>query len=606
MIFEPIFRRESRSASRSMGTYALRAIWGILIGTVVWALEYGWDTATEGGVLASHWLSLMGLSFLASIFLAQSLLVFFGSPARFADAVALETERRTLHDILTTRLTSAEIVLQKAAARFAEIIGILLIGLPFSLPLADFSGAEPRLVPLFYLAVLSTSFFTGSSAIFFSCLLHRSRPAKIAASAWIGFWFFGTAILENASFWILGRLPTRFVLPAKFLFEANDWIYASSPLSLLRNLPLSLFLINLRAATLMDDYIWMLVLQAVYGFCFLLASIAVLRPRYRRILGANPRRERARSIRSRGPTGDPLFWKERRVSRGRGIGLILDRAFKLASLAIVVGILWAPCIEALEESVSPSKSYQARQDLNIDLRYATFWLIALLILKIAQDASSRIGREREQETWTSLLATGFDGWEILRGKAAAAVWSQRFWAFTLIALWAIGLVSGAIHWLGFVAGVVGLIIFAVWTSIMGVGLSLASRSSKTANSFAALLLIAVNAWGPLIDSYLPQALKSDAWWAFCAPMNESMSLISYRDYYQIMKTLRTKDFFKNDLLRQVFASGLVFFGYALTAAIIWIAAVKAFDRAAGRPYRSRTDQRPSERPKELAAIAECG
>ena len=387
MIFGPIFRWECLAAARNSRTYMARAVVGIVIGFVVWVDEYAWNNVVENGVLASRWTSWMGFSLFAGLILLQGIVTIVAAPSLFAGALADEAERRTLHDVLTTRLTNAEIVFDKMAARFSEIVGMLLVGLPFSLLLASFSGVDPMLVWLAYPAILSSIFFIGSVAMFFSCLLLRSRTATVATSSALAIWLLATPILSFNMLRMRASFPNRLAFIVDFVSDINDWIFASNPLYLLFAHGWFAVITNPRRSISLDDLRWMVTLQPIYAAIFLLGAIFVLRRRYRRVLGSEPRGKRAKPSKRRGIVGDAMFWKERRTTRGRGVGLMFDRAFKFGVFMLLIWQLWEPAWLAFLEQYrlrgfGQVFGYNSRRTFSFALRYATFPLLTVFLLRV--------------------------------------------------------------------------------------------------------------------------------------------------------------------------------------------------------------------------------
>src|SRR5439155_10298292 len=78
---------------------------------------------------------LRDLAAFAREFSAACLAVQFGAvllitPALTAGAIAEERQRQTLDDLLLTRLSGRDIVLGKLAARWVQVVGVLLAGVP--------------------------------------------------------------------------------------------------------------------------------------------------------------------------------------------------------------------------------------------------------------------------------------------------------------------------------------------------------------------------------------------------------------------------------------------------------------------------------------------
>ena len=110
---------------------------------------------------------------------------------------------------------------------------------------------------------------------------------------------------------------------------------------------------------------------------------------------------------------------------------------------------------------------QARLDFNIILRQTTAFLDILLVLMVAGTAAEAVAAERDRDTWLGLIATPLTGWEILRAKMIGAVWKTRGVWFVMLALWALGLLSGAVHPLGFLAALASTAVSCGFLSASG-------------------------------------------------------------------------------------------------------------------------------------------
>jgi len=87
----------------------------------------------------------------------------------------------------------------------------------------------------------------------------------------------------------------------------------------------------------------------------------------------------------------------------------------------------------------------------------------------------RVAAERERDTWLGLIATPLPGREILKGKILGSIWRMRGVAFLMPALWSVGLLSGSLHPLGFLAAVVLLGV----TGVLCCGLVLRRTFART-------------------------------------------------------------------------------------------------------------------------------
>ena len=89
-------------------------------------------------------------------------------PIYVAGGIAAERERRTLGDVLTTRLTSAEIVLGKLTAGLVKFASCLAIGFPAIVVLPLMGGVDLDLLLLACASIASTAFFVGGLSILIS------------------------------------------------------------------------------------------------------------------------------------------------------------------------------------------------------------------------------------------------------------------------------------------------------------------------------------------------------------------------------------------------------------------------------------------------------
>ena len=102
------------------------------------------------------------------------------------------------------------------------------------------------------------------------------------------------------------------------------------------------------------------------------------------------------------------------------------------------------------------------------------------VLILTGAAAEGLAGEKERDTWLGLLATPLSGWEILRAKMLGALWRARVVSLPMLALWTVGLLAGALHPLGFLAAVVGLVATSGLGMAFGTTVALWSRDRKQA------------------------------------------------------------------------------------------------------------------------------
>src|SRR5262249_46689843 len=165
---------------------------------------------------------------------------------------------------------------------------------------------------------------------------------------------------------------------------------------------------------------------------------------------------------------------------------------------------------------------QARLEFNIALRRFSALFAMIYVLAINVGAVEGVKGERERDTWLGLIATPLTGWEILRAKMLGPVLRGLGGALTLIGLWTVGLMAGAVHPLGFLAAVTGLAMSAWFYSALGVSGSLRQGGMETARHPLALLVRLVAAVGMM---YLLLAISVALAWS---------SLLSYEDVHSVV------------------------------------------------------------------------
>src|SRR5206468_4640245 len=80
-------------------------------------------------------------------------------PALFGGAIADEKQRKTLHYLMASRLSSFEIVVDKVLGRVPHLAVFLGLGLPIVSLLSLFGGLPPESVAIAYVGTISTASF---------------------------------------------------------------------------------------------------------------------------------------------------------------------------------------------------------------------------------------------------------------------------------------------------------------------------------------------------------------------------------------------------------------------------------------------------------------
>jgi hypothetical protein len=276
---------------------------------------------------------------------------------------------------------------------------------------------------------------------------------------------------------------------------------------------------------------------------------------------------------------------------------------------------WNPLVRVIgDKSIMPADgpaAGQARLEFNIALRLCSAVWVGGYVVELYGAAVAGVKRERERGTWPGLIATPLSGWEVLRAMMLGPVLSRRRGALTVIALWTVGLMAGAVHPLGFLAAVTGLAALAWSCSALGVSRSLRDGGMKKAGHPLARVVRLVFALG--VTSLVGAISGALAW----------SSLLSYEDVFSVVHAEAFPQFGARALQKVVgvpdnlpLALRVMLFGTgalqtvvgARTVVAVWLAGTTAlgagaysvtramcrdFDVEVGRPTRPRADARRS-------------
>ncbi len=529
----PILRHELTVAARRGRYHADRAWFAGTLLVIVLGTFACWYF-THKGAWSPDLMSAVALQSFLFVVMAHGASIFLLSTVG-ALSIAGEMDRKTLGFLLATRLSSAEIVLGKLAACLAAFATTLAAGLPVMILLNVLGGVHPRLILIAYAGIASTGFFILTLGIWVSSGAPDGRRATSITLLVLIAWLSVPVIVGMTP--VLTKIGLR---PPDFIMTANAWILASNPVGLLPR-----FVGGINPPALYSAVEWMSGVQIAAGLVLVIASIPRLRPAFRANVGGDGRGLSRRfflpawRFRPRPPVGDdPIFWRERFTSRtgliGQIAGFCIGSAihctlayftFFFARRAFVE--LWHHGYSAvtpaagrpelnlvvrffLDESGPGVPIDAARTDFNIFLRFATCSIMFMLAMVSSGIAMEVLAVERVKETWNSLIATPLTGRDILLGKFRAALWRMRGILLTLVLLWTLGLLSGALHPLGFLAA---LLILASSISLylvfgLAVVLKFTDRNAAASRALTPIFIPMISAALPFL---LPAGLSSVLW-----------------------------------------------------------------------------------------------
>ena len=194
----PVFNFELMATARRTRFYLIRAFYAAILFLILWAVHAAWTSET-GGELASQMVPWFAFSTFCAITIGQEFLVLLLTPALVAGVIADEKQRKTLHYLMASQLSSAEIVLGKLLVRMLYVAVLLGVSLPVLSLLVLLGGIDPRLVLLSVGATLSTGWFLASLSIWVSTIAKRVREAFFIAFGLESLWLFSPFVLRRIS-----------------------------------------------------------------------------------------------------------------------------------------------------------------------------------------------------------------------------------------------------------------------------------------------------------------------------------------------------------------------------------------------------------------------
>ena len=587
----PVFNAELLTTARRPRYYVVRFAYGFIILFQIY-LSYqanSWRFGDGTGQLRIRDMADFGQSIFNSFAIVQAVVVLLLTPALVGGAIADERQRKTLHYLLTSELTSAEIVLGKLAARLLQVVVLIALGLPVVSLIGLFGGIDFRMLLLAYAGTMTTVYFLATASILVSVVSRRPREAISLLYVLELVWLVVPTLLMNTMPYWVEPWPTI----AKWISPALEYIAVTSPLYL-TILPFR----NVGFSGPIPAILWGMGLQMAYGTAFVVLAAIRLRPSARNeggnrgLLAKVGKITRKQRWFPRPDCGDDaMLWKEMHVARTGGLTKAALVVLGVALVGIIGYSAYGFVVPALDEMWNDGYFLygSARRDFNVFLRGVSAAIYVLWFLGIASSSASGISSEREEDQWTSLTSTPLEGREILRAKMVGPVWGLRLVAYLLFLLWAVGLVVGSIHPFGVLACLVELVVFTWFLTALGTFFSLRSRNSTRSLASTMALLIFLN--GGYLFCCIPFEPDTPAIAALSTPFVFTISLLSVQDFGEMFRIHRS-----GELIAACVAC-VIFYGCA--AAGLTLSMFNSFDSVVDRPDRSRQARTPDQKGEYL-------
>jgi ABC-type transport system involved in multi-copper enzyme maturation permease subunit len=477
----PIFQKELRVASRRRRSYLLRCAYVLLLTAyiaLVWASAVSF---VRSGAMSRAQMQVAAYTITRGIVWSQFVGVQLVMLILMSTSISEEVYRRTLCVLMTTPLSSRQVVLNKFISRLFQVLLLVAVSLPLLALVRVLGGIAWSYLVMSLCVTAATTIFVGSVSLFFSVLCRRAHLGVLAS------------VLSIALVFVL--VPGLLGMPLRTLWMNPKRLAAVNPYLLMVYHP------NLSAGPPGAGIvgIWETItccLLLLFGSGLFLACSAWLvdRVALRRAMGEPvlldrlrharfqeiTRREgpRSRPRRIRRVVGPPMIWKEL-------ICTFSGRQKFAARMVLGVEILLTLIVLLFPVMIT-------RVPYELLLRGFVWAFLGLAVLITMIVPASVMSAERESRAWPVLLLTPLTDREILLGKFVGVV--RRCGAVWLLLLaYVAGFAyAGSFHPLAIVqmAAVIG----AILSTLAATGFYFGLRLRRTTEAVTANLLLAGLLW----------------------------------------------------------------------------------------------------------------
>lgn len=486
LFFNAVFHKEMRAAGHRSGTYLARSIYGaLMLGIVAVALI---GMLLEGQDTAADAQQLQALAPIMAIVLAWFglFMLAFIAPVMTVPAFMDERRRRTLPVLITTPLTSAQIVCAKLASQTIQLLILALMGLPVVLALRIFGGVPASFLLKSNAVLLSAALLVSTLGLRFSLHRQRADVAIVGAFVTAALIQFGPLLLVAAAAWAGAGPRVLYIMPV-----------TCSPITLA----------TLTAELMegaggppwagMSVWLW----HTLYNLAWALAFVLITIIRFRRVLrlegaGINylrPRKQlrRARTAarlsaapadRSAGAphAAEPLRPPPpgERDTREVGDRPVLWRELRQATFRTRTGAILTTLAIAVFLVLLYLRVGLAEQSLHMIIGIV---MMLFILLRAAAGSTAAFTSERESRTLETLLTTPLSAREIVWGKFLGAMRRQWYAPAVLYAHLLIGTAADALNPSILLLAPLTILPAVAFLSATGLFFGLAIRRATTAS-----------------------------------------------------------------------------------------------------------------------------
>lgn len=499
----PIFSKELRVSSRRRKNYIARFLYLAFLTTFVIVI---WIDATDFTISSRTYLisrlARAGKQIVEFLIWFQFYATQLIAVVMLSTAISDEIYHRTLGVLMTTPITSFQVVMGKLSSKLLQLVLLLAVSLPVLAVVRIFGGVPWDYIISSLCMTLTTLIFVGSLSLFFSIFSRRAYVVIILTLVTL-------AILFGLPFMLMGRISLRMLSgnPLQVaLCHMNPYVMLTMGTEIMFNpsrvgriyfsWPVHCGIMLAASALILFKCVRLVRRIARAQAAGQLNMLAHLR-RYKIVKSAEKVVNAETSSRIRRVKGPPVAWKElksRISSRERLV------------VAIIIGLEAAMIVAMyLFPVVADTLGYEETHMLYV-------WVfMGLGMLSVTVFPSTCITSEKECRAWPLLLATTLNDWQIIFGKFIGVLRRSFFlWLLLFVYVGLFGTVKlvGPLAFFHIIVLIAGTTIF-----LCGTGFYFSTRLKRTSEAVITNIALAASLWGllPLLLALLEDAFRGNSY-----------------------------------------------------------------------------------------------
>jgi ABC-2 type transport system permease protein len=497
----PIFGKELRVSSRRRRNYWTRSVYLAFLTVflvVIWLDVV--DFANSSGTYIASRLAQAGKQIIVILVWFQFYATQLVAVVMLSTAISDEIYHRTLGVLMTTPITSFQIVIGKLSSKLLQLILLLGVSLPVLAVVRLFGGVPWDYIISSLCITLTALIFVGSLSLLFSTFSRKAYVVIVLTVLSLGL-LFGLPILLMGR--ISLRVSSRDILQV-VLYHTNPYVMLDigkrimlDPRSIGRiyfSWPVHCGMI-LTASTFVLFYCMRRVRKIALTQAAGRPNLLVRLQRLKIVKSAKKAATTQTTAQIRRVQGPPVAWKELKSRISSRERLIVMLIIGLQVVMIFAMYLF-PYVEdafGLEET----------------LVFYIWVFMGLGTLSAIVLPSTCITSEKESHCWPLLLTTPLNDWQIIFGKFIGVLRRSLF-------IWLLLFVYVALFWIFRSIGSLALIqilfiISGTVAFLCGTGFYFSSRLKRTSEAVIANIMLAALLWGfvPLLLGFFREVIRGN-------------------------------------------------------------------------------------------------